>query len=93
MTIEKTQVRQLKKRKFTKLRILHCQNDYSLIINHLSLRFCVSKLSFFVRELRVFGSCTKGSLRSPSVQRGAAAPLLHEVLPTVAHRTTTVLQN
>jgi len=37
--------------------------------------------------------CTKGSLRSPSVQRGAAAPLLHEVLPTVAHRTTTVLQN
>jgi len=37
--------------------------------------------------------CTKGSLRSPSVQRGAAAPLLHEVLPKVAHRTTTVLQN
>jgi len=46
------------------------------------------------RQLLVAANrCTKGSLRSPSVQRGAAAPLLHEVLPTVAHRTTTVLQN
>ncbi len=37
--------------------------------------------------------CAKGSLRSPSAQRAAAAPQLHEVLPPVALRTTTVLQN
>jgi|GEM_PF-6295794 len=52
--------------------------------------------SFVLRNRQLLlaaNRCTKGSLRSPSVQRGAAAPLLHEVLPTVAHRTTTVLQN
>jgi len=37
--------------------------------------------------------CTKGSLRSPSVQRAAAAPQLHKVLPPVALRTTAVLRN
>jgi len=52
-------------------------------------QFSVSKPPLLLAAKR----CTKGSLRSPSVQRGAAAPLLHEVLPTVAHRTTTVLQN
>jgi hypothetical protein len=37
--------------------------------------------------------CTEGSLRSPSVQRAAAAPQLHKVLLSVALRTTAVLQN
>ena len=37
--------------------------------------------------------CTKGSLRSSFVQRAAAAPQLHKVLPSVALRTTAALQN
>jgi len=45
------------------------------------------------RQVRIFPCCTKGSLRSPSVQRAAAAPQLHKVLPPVALRTTAVLQN
>ena len=43
--------------------------------------------------MRLFTSCTKGSLRSPSVQRAAASPQSYEALPPVALRTTAVLQN
>jgi len=68
-----------------------CSKD-SFVVNGslvFQIKFCGKSPALRVAANR----CTKGSLRSPSVQRGAAAPLLHEVLPTVAHRTTTVLQN
>ena len=47
----------------------------------------------FPPERKARERCTEGSLRSPSVQRAAAAPQLHKVLPPVALRTTAVLQN
>ena len=37
--------------------------------------------------------CTKGSLRSPSVQRAAAAPPLYEGVAPLTLRTTAVLRN
>jgi len=70
---------------------VQCSADTFLVNQSLVLRINICGENRHLRKAP--NRCTKGSLRSPSVQRGAAAPLLHEVLPTVAHRTTTVLQN
>jgi len=70
---------------------VQCSADTFVVNQSLVLRINICGENRHLRQAPK--RCTKGSLRSPSVQRGAAAPLLHEVLPTVAHRTTTVLQN
>jgi hypothetical protein len=70
--------------------------DGILIPNLHKALFVVQKAryaSLLYNALRLHRSCTKFSLRSPFVQRAAAAPQLHKVLAALALRTTAVLQN
>jgi hypothetical protein len=72
-------------------RRVKCLNEHST--SH-QLLCCIG--SFVLRNLplrQAPNCCTKASPRSPFVQRAAAAPPLHKVLPPVALCTTAVLRN
>jgi hypothetical protein len=70
---------------------VQCSADTFVVNQTLVLRVNICGENRHLRQARK--RCTKASLRSPFVQRAAAAPLLHKVLPPVALRTTAVLRN